>query len=184
MFPGVYIKKEICECAFQACSPAFVHSESRPGYLRGGRQIQNSRALPDFPMRSRRKVKLGRRTPPPDFHVVCRVRTHRHAGMRDIRNREQQLALRIVKLGNALIALLDEFRDLFHLRNDDVSRLLLFFEPCDFFAGFVALGFALLVFCDELATFFVECAERLKIQCGAAFGSHIRKKIEMLTKVT
>jgi hypothetical protein len=24
----------------------------------------------------------------------------------------------------------------------------------------------------------------LKIQCGAAFGSHVRKKIEMLTKVT
>jgi hypothetical protein len=46
--------------------------------------------------------------------------------MRDIRNREQQLALRIVKLANALIALLDEFREPVSSRNNGIGRLLFF----------------------------------------------------------
>ena len=77
-----------------------------------------------------------------------------------------------------------KFRDLLHLRNDGAGRLFLFFEPRNFVASFVALRFALLVFCDELATLSIESAERIEIKSGAPFGSHIRKKIEVLTKIT
>src|ERR1700722_2698129 len=180
----MYIEKEICECAFEACSPAFVDCKTGTGDFGRGGQIQNPRALPDFPVRARREIELWRGAPAADFHIVRGTGTHRHAGMRNIRNSKQQLALGFVKLANALIALLDEFRNLFHLRNDGIGRLLFFFEARDFVAGFVALRFALLILCDELATLFVESAESVEIQGGAAFGSHVRKNIEVLTKVT
>src|ERR1700688_474010 len=180
----MHIEEEICECTFEARSPAFVHGETGAGDFGGGGQIQNSRALADFPVGARREVKFRWRAPAAHFYIIRGTGTHRYAGMRDIRNGKQQLALRIVKLANALIALLDEFRDLSHLRNDGIGRPLFFFEARDFVAGFVALRFALLILCDEFATLFVQSAESVEIEGGAAFGSHVRKNVEVLTKVT
>ena len=55
--------------------------------------------------------------------------------------------------------------------NDGVGGLLFFFQAGDFFAGFVALRLALLVFGDQLSPFFVERAESVQIQRNAALGA-------------
>ena len=110
--------------------------------------------------------------------------THRHAGVRDIGNGQQQFALRGVELRNAFVALLDAFRNLLHLRDQGVGGLLFLFQPRDFFAGFVSLRLELLGRGDQFAALFVERAKRVEIESRAAFRGHLGKQIEMLTKVT
>jgi|GEM_PF-4521431 len=66
----------------------------------------------------------------------------------------------------------------------DSAVLKLSGEARDVFVGFVALRFALFILRDQLATFFVQNTESVKIKRGAAFGSHVRKKIQVLPEIT
>src|SRR5262249_14606554 len=78
VFARVHIQKEIRNRAFESRSPAFVDCKSGTGNLYRTLEIQNPRLLPNFPMRSRLKIKLWRSAPPPDFHVVLRVCSRGH----------------------------------------------------------------------------------------------------------
>src|SRR5712675_1306499 len=48
---SVHIEKEICQRTFQSRSPAFVHCKACPGDFRGRSEIEDPRALANFPVR-------------------------------------------------------------------------------------------------------------------------------------
>jgi hypothetical protein len=59
MFAGVYIKEEICERPFEACSPAFVDGKTGASDFGCADRSKIPARSPDFPVRSRREINLG-----------------------------------------------------------------------------------------------------------------------------
>src|SRR5208337_4210044 len=131
--------KEIRQGALQPRSPALVYGEPRAGNPRSRFQVQDTRVFPNLPVRLWLKIEFPRSAPAAHLLVVLGAMTRRHAGMRNVRNGEQQFALSGVQFGDALVGLLDALGKLLHLREDGVRALLFFFEPRDFVAGFIAL---------------------------------------------
>ncbi len=171
MLAGVHVEKKIRQRALQAGAPAFVDRESRAGDFRGGGEIENPGALADFPVGAWRKVECRRRAPAAHFDIVRALEPSGtlECGTLGMVSRNSRCVSS--SCGDALVGLLDELRNLLHVRDDGVGGLLFFFEAGDFVARFVALRLALLVLGDQLAAFFVERAKSVEIQRGAALGA-------------
>src|SRR5437588_7872395 len=104
---GVHIEKKIRERALQARTPALVNSESRAGDFRGNCEVEYSWRFANVPVCLGLKIELRRNSPTADFDVVSRAGTHRHGGVREVRDGEEQVALRGIKTGNTLVGLHD-----------------------------------------------------------------------------
>ena len=103
--------------------------------------------------------------------------------MRNVRNGEQQFALRGVQFGDALVGPLDAFGKLLHLRKDGVCALLFFFEARDFVTGFIALRLAMLVFGNKFAPLFVQRAKAVEFECDVAALRHLGEDVQMFPEV-
>src|SRR5258708_31436374 len=103
----VHVQEKVCKRALQPRAPASVNGKSRAGNLGSCGQIENARALADFPVRLRLKIKFLRFTPAPHFCVVGSARANRNRRMRNVRNSQQEIALRSVEFRDALVGLLD-----------------------------------------------------------------------------
>ena len=102
--------------------------------------------------------------------------------MGNIRNCQKSFALPCIQLTDALVDLLDAVGDLLHLGDQSIGTLFFFFEPGDLVAGLVALGFALLIFSDQFAAFFVENAKSIEVESDIALPGHLGKKIEVIAE--
>src|SRR5580704_2565153 len=98
MLARVDIQKKIRQSALKPRTPAFVNGKARSGNLCGGRKVKNAGPLSDFPVRLQREIKLGRRTPAPDLHVVLRAPAHGYAEMGDVGHGEEEFALPGIQL--------------------------------------------------------------------------------------
>ena len=88
-----------------------------------------------------------------------------------------------VQLGDALIGLLDLFRDLLHFTDQRVGALFFFFPPRDFVAGFVACSFAPFVRGDQFAPLPVQGAKGVQIEGRTARFRHFGEDVEVITEV-
>src|SRR6202158_6396247 len=127
MFASVDVEKKVGKGALEAGAPPFVNGETRSGNFRGGGKIENAGAFRNLPVGFGSEIEFGSRAPAANFDVVFSAVSDGDAGVRDIGDGEQQFALGGVQLGDALVGLLDEFRDLFLFREDGVGALLLLF---------------------------------------------------------
>ena len=109
MLPRVHIQEKIREGTFKTRTPTLVNREASTRYFGSREEIQNSRALANFPVRLRGKIEP--RCSPPSAHLDVFRGTvpYRDTEMRHVGNREQQGALRRVKLRNPLVRCLDSF---------------------------------------------------------------------------
>ncbi len=89
-----------------------------------------------------------------------------------------------VKFSDALVRLFDLLGHLFHLRDQRIRILFLFFQARNLFAGFVAHRLALLVRGDLFPAVFIQFAKTVQIQGDVAALRHFGKEIEMFTKIT
>ena len=177
MLACVHIQKEIGEGALQASAPTLVDCKARAGNFRGDGEVEYSGALPDFPVRLGHKIEFRRRAPAAHFDIVGGAVAHRHAGVRDIGDRQQQFTLCGVELRDAFVTLLDALGNLLHLREQRVRILLFLLQSRDFLASFISLSLELLGRGDQFAALFVEHAKRVKIESRAAFCGHLGKQI-------
>src|SRR5712691_8073035 len=173
MLLRVRVQKEVGQCAFQARARANIKRKPRASDLHRRRQVQDAGALADLPVRPRRKAELRRRSPATHFDVVLLTLAHRHRGVRQVGNREQELARALVKLRDMLVVLLDLLGDALHLRDESGSILAGLFPPRDLLAGFVALGLEPLGRCDQLAALAIERPKPLQVQSDTAVTRHL-----------
>jgi hypothetical protein len=105
-----------------------------------------------------------------------------HARVGNIGDGQKRFALLGIQFADAFIGLLDDIRNLFHFGDQSIRAVLLFLETSNLIAGFVALRFALFVFGDELAAFFIQGLESLEVQRDIAPSGHIGEQIQVLAK--
>ncbi len=89
MLPGLHVQHELRERPVQAGDAALHDGEARAGELDAQIEIQPERRA-DIDMVAHREFQAARRAPGPQHDVAVLVRTHRHAGMRQIGYGEQQ----------------------------------------------------------------------------------------------
>src|SRR5713226_9265587 len=180
---GVDVEKKIREGAFKAGAPAFVDRETRAGDFRGGGKIEDACPFTDFPMRFGSEIKFWGSAPAADFFVIRSAGAHGNGGVRKVGNSKQQVTLRGVQRGDALVGLLDAFGNQLHFGDQRVGVLLFFLEAGDFFTGFVPLRFEQSGRGDELAAFLVELAKSVQVERGTAVLRHFGENIQMVPKV-
>src|SRR5207245_1128790 len=147
----VHVQEKICKGAFEARTPALIDGKARAGDFGGSLEIQDSRAFANFPVRPRMKIEFRWCAPAAHFLVVSSRATDRHARVRYVGNRKQQVALPGIKHSNASVDFLDEVRSLLHFRDEVIGALFILLEPGNFLAGFIALRFAPLIEGNEFA---------------------------------
>ncbi len=152
MFAGMDVKEEIGEGPFEARTPAFVNSKASAGDFGGSFEIQDSRPLADLPVRLRLEIKFRRRAPAANFDIFCRAVPNRHAGVRQIRNREQKVFLFLCQFDGLQALDLDRLREGLHLSDERIRIQVFFLEPPNLVAGFVPLRPERLRLCNQLAT--------------------------------
>src|SRR6202050_628507 len=184
MFAGVNVEEKIRESAFEARAQTFVDRESRARNLCGGLEIQNAGIFANFPVRARLEVKLRRSSPAPDFHIISGAFSHRHAGVRNIRDGEQKLFQAFVQLVDTLVVALQALGDFFHQRQKLRGVFAGSFLSRNFFAGAIALGLQALGGGDELAPLGVNLAKGCQVQRDAAVARHLFNGVEVLPYVS
>ncbi len=135
---GVHVEKEVCQGAFEPRSPAFVNREARPRNFCGGGEIENPGAFTDFPVRLRRKIELGRRSPTTHLDVFLGAMSDRDTRVRKIRNREQKLLLSPRQFDGLEALFPDRLRQALHLSDDRIRIPVFLLQPPNLFAGLVA----------------------------------------------
>jgi len=92
----VQIEHEVDQRAPEAGAGAHQHGEACAGHARGAFEIKNAERFAQFPVRFRREVEHARRAPHAHFGILGRALPHRHAFVRQIRERQQErVALRL-----------------------------------------------------------------------------------------
>src|SRR5262249_16109800 len=181
---GVDIQEKTGKGTFQTSAPAFVYGKSRAGNLCRNFQIQDSRLLPNFPMGSGLIIKLWRRAPTSDFDVIGRTLSGWPRRMGNIGYCQQHFALPRIQYRYLLVGLLNQLRNLLHLRNNRVRVLLFFLQTRNFVACFIALRFALLIGSDEFTPLFVQRAKSVQIKSDSAPSRHISEDVQVFPKVS
>ena len=97
---GVHVQEKIGESAFQAGAQAFVNGKARACDFYRCVEIQNPRAFAQFPVGFRFEIELRRGTPAAHFHVVRGGFAHGYAGVRNIRDGEQEILQLFIQLGD------------------------------------------------------------------------------------
>src|SRR5262249_6189105 len=184
MLARMNIEKKIRDGALKSRAPAFVHGKSLAGNLCRSFQIQDSGLLSDFPMGSRLKIKLWRGAPTPDFDVIGGALSGWHRRMGNVGYCQQHFALPRIQLRYLLVGLLNQLRNLLHLRNNRVCVLLFFLQTRNFVACFIALRFALLIGSDEFTPLFVQRAKSVQIKSDSAPSRHISEDVQVFPKVS
>src|SRR5258708_36744222 len=134
-------------------------------------------------MRLGLKIEARGSAPSPNFHIVVRTVPCGKGGVRQIGKNEQQVSLPPIEFSDAFIGLLNMFGNLLHFSDQCIGALFVFLEPGNFVAGFVALGLALLVGGNQFAALFIEGLEAIKVQGHVAAFGHVRKDVQVITKI-
>ena len=92
MLFGVQIQHELRQGAVQTGQLAFHHHKTRASQLNGGGKIQPPVHFPQRHVIAHFKIELARRAPAADFNVVVFVTANRHIIMRNIRDRQRDIA--------------------------------------------------------------------------------------------
>ena len=92
MLFGVQIQHELRQGAVQTGQLAFHHHKTRTSQLNGGGKIQPPVHFPQRHVIAHFKIELARRAPAADFNVVVFVTANRHIIMRNIRDRQRDIA--------------------------------------------------------------------------------------------
>ena len=109
---GVQIQHELGQRTVQMGNLAFHHHEARTGQLNRGRKVQTRVHFAQRDVIAHLEVELARRTPAFHFNVVVLVFADRHAVVRNVRDRQRNIAnfgLKNVQLGFRLIQLFTQF---------------------------------------------------------------------------
>ena len=112
MLFSVQIQHELRQGAVQTGQLAFHHHEARTGELNGGGKIQPAVHFTQRHVIAHVKIELARRAPAADFNVVVFVTANRHVIVRNIRDRQRDIAdfrQQRFKLGFCGIQLFAEF---------------------------------------------------------------------------
>ena len=183
MLARVHIKKKVRECTLKPRPPTFVDGKTGSSDLGGGFEIEDARALANFPVRLGLEIKLRGRAPATHLFIVCGAGAHGHRRMRNVGNGEQEFALSGIERGNALVGLSNALGNQLHLRDQLIRVLFLFLEAGNFVAGLVALRFELLGGGDELAAFLIQSAKAVQIEGHSPLLRHFSEDFQMITKV-
>src|SRR5712664_3659963 len=87
----------------RAALPSFCKPRSAPLNFCGGGEIENPGAFTDFPVRLRRKIKLGLCSPATYLDIFLRTVPDRDASVRHIGDRQEQFSLLSIQVRDALI---------------------------------------------------------------------------------
>ena len=129
------------------------------------------------------KIEFRWCAPAAHFLVVSSRATDRHARVRYVGNRKQQVALPGIKHSNASVDFLDEVRSLLHFRDEVIGALFILLEPGNFLAGFIALRFAPLIEGNEFAALLIQRTEAVQLESDVALLRHFGEDVQMLAKV-
>src|ERR1700720_4578435 len=123
MLAGVQIKHEVRQSSFELCAHVPVNRKARPGELDGSLQIENAEFRSQLPVRLWNEVKLWRRAPTPDFHILFLAMAHWNAFMRHVRDSRKNLLQPRIEAGGRSLQDLNLRAQLFGL--GDGSRRIL-----------------------------------------------------------
>ena len=133
VFARVHVEKEIGDGAFEARAESVINGETRAGDFHGGREIQNSGALADFPVRTRREIEFRRRAPAADFDVVGGDAPTGTLACGIFGIGQQEIAQLVVEFGDELVVALDFVGRFLHRREERGGVLRrTFFSAIDF----------------------------------------------------
>src|SRR5271155_3404649 len=115
----MHIEHEVGERPFQPRAFPPVDCKTSSRNLRCAFQVENAELFPDFPMRSRLKIKAAELAPFPDLDVVLLGLAYRYIDQRKIRDTGKNLRQGLVRLGCSRPKLFDsrlQCPRLFHYR--------------------------------------------------------------------
>ena len=183
MLARVDIQHEVDQRPLQLGPQPDVHGEPCARYLGRPLHIQNVQCRPQVPVRLRREVKLRRRSPAADFHVILAASAHRNRLVRNIRDAQQNLIERRVHRLQLFIQRGDGVANLAHLPLA-VGRVLTGLAKLrDFGALRVSQSLQLLGFGDGAAALSIQRRKFLSLQFEAAGRQPLLDRGEVVSKV-
>ncbi len=180
----VHVEKEIRDGALEPRAEALVNGEARARDFHGRLEIEDFQRLAQFPMGLRGEIELRRRAPAAHLHVVRRALAHRDARVRDVRNRQHELAKLFVQLHDALVVSFQLLGEDLHLRENHGRIAAGLLEANDFVARFIPVGLPALGGGDDLAAVGIEVAEGREVERDAAVARHLFDRVEVLPHVS
>ena len=125
MLARMHVEHELGKRTVQARERPGHERKARAADLGGGGEIEHPQRLADIDVILHRKIELPRRAVAAHFGIVFRRSPRRHAGVRQVRNQQQevlqlrldlqQLRLQRLQLGVGLAGLVHQRRDIFAL---------------------------------------------------------------------
>ncbi len=116
MLARVHVEEKIRQGALEAGSPTFVNGKPCACNFRGYGEIENSRALADFPVGLGNEIEFGWRAPAADFFVVRGTGSHGNRRVRQIGDSLHELTLLGVQFGDLFVRFLYLRGQLFQIR--------------------------------------------------------------------
>src|SRR5580698_3844381 len=162
MLARMQVEHEICQRPLQLRAQIPIDGKARARQLHGPLKIENTKLLSELPMRLGGEIKLRRRSPSPDFHVIVGTVADWHARMWQIRNADENIAQPRVQVGRGFFQRLNLLAQLFRLRHRRRRVLARLLQLGDFFRGLVALRLAGLSLGDRLPPLRINLAEILQ----------------------